>query len=56
MDVTEDEGDAAFDATRGRRITGPAWLGLADDTFEAVDAEMSPAGGEVGLRYLAHGD
>jgi hypothetical protein len=56
VDVTEHEGNAAFDATRCGRITGPAWLGLGDDTFEAVDAEMSPARGEVGLRYLGHGD
>jgi hypothetical protein len=56
VDVAEDQGHAAFDATRGGRIAGPAWFGLGDDTFETVDAEMSPARGKVGLRYLAHRD
>jgi hypothetical protein len=53
VDVAEHQRDAAFDAADGRRVAGAAGLGLRNDAFKAVEAEMSPTGGEVGLRYLA---
>jgi hypothetical protein len=56
VNVAMHEGDAAFDATECNGIAGTAGLGLGDHTFKAVDAEMSPAGGEVGLRYLTDRD
>lgn len=56
MDIAEHKGNAAFNPTDGRRITGPARLRVRDNAFETMDAEMSPTGGEVGLRYLADHD
>jgi hypothetical protein len=56
VNVAEYQGNAAFHATRGRRITGPARFGFRDDTLETMDAEISPAGREVCLRYLADRD
>ena len=49
MDVAHDEGDGAFDAARGGGDAVVAGFGVVDDAFEAEDAEMSPAGGEVGV-------
>jgi len=56
VDIAEHKCDAAFYATGGRRITRPTGLRLGNDTFKTMDAEMSPAGGEVCLRYLADRD
>jgi hypothetical protein len=56
MDIAEDKGDAALHATDRCRIAGPAGLWFSDNAFKTMDAEMSPAGGEVCLRYLADRD
>jgi hypothetical protein len=56
VDVAKHEGYAALYATNGRRIAGPTGFRFRDNTFKTVDAEMSPAGGEVCLRYLADRD
>ena len=56
VDIAEHEGDAALYTARGRRIAGPAGLGFCDDAFETMNAEMSPAGREVCLSYLADRD
>jgi hypothetical protein len=56
MDVAKHERHAAFHATNGWRITGPAGLRLRNNTFKTMNAEMPPAGREVGFRYLADHD
>ena len=56
VDIAEYQGDTTFHATRRRRIAGSAGLRLRDNTFKTMNAEMSPAGREVGLRYLADRD
>lgn len=56
MDVSHDERDAAFDAAGGRRVAGAAGLRLSNGAFKTVDAEISPARGEVCLRNLGDRD
>ena len=56
VDVAKYEGYAAFYATNGWRIAGPARFRLRNYAFKTMDAEMSPAGREVCLRYLADRD
>ncbi len=53
VDISHDEGDGGFDALAGGREGIVAGLGVVDDALEAEDAEVSPAGGEVGVGYLA---
>ena len=55
VDVAHDEGDGGLDAAGGRGEGVVAGLGVGDDAFEAEDAEVSPAGGEVGIGELAYG-
>ena len=54
VDVAHDEGDGGFDADGGRGDGVVAGLGCFPDGFKAEDAELSPAGGEVGIGELAY--
>jgi hypothetical protein len=56
VDVAQHERDASFDSAGWGRVTRTAGFRLCDDAFKTVDAEMSPAGGEVCFSYLADRD
>ena len=53
VDVAHDEGDGGFDAAAGCGMAALQGSGSVDEAFEAEDAEVSPAGGEVGVGDLA---
>ncbi len=53
IDVAHDEGDGRFDADGGSGDGVVTGLGGLADAFEAKDAEVSPAGGEVGIGEFA---
>ena len=53
VDVSHDESDGGFDTLVGGWEGIVAGLGVVDDALEAEDAEMTPAGGEVGVGNLA---
>lgn len=52
--VAHDESDGAFGASERGGDGGVAGCGVGDDAFEAKDAEMAPAGGEIGVGDLAY--
>ena len=52
MDVAHDEGHGGFGADDGGRDVVVAGGGVFNDAFEAEDAELPPAGGEVGFGYF----
>ena len=54
VDVSHDEGDCGFYADGGGGDGVVAGLGSCDGGFEAENAELSPAGGEVGIGELAY--
>ena len=54
VDVSHDEGDGGFDADGGGGDGVVAGLGGCNGGFKAEDAEVSPAGGEVGIGELAY--
>ncbi len=53
-DVAHDERDGGFDANCGRWECFVAGLRIFDGAFEAEDAEVTPARGEVGIGHLAN--
>ncbi len=53
VEVAHDEGDGGLDADGGRGERVVAGLGIFDNTFKAEDAEVAPAGGEIGIGHLA---
>ena len=54
VDVAHDEGDGGLDADGGGRDGVVAGLGGCYGGFKAEDAELSPAGGEVGIGEFAY--
>ncbi len=54
MDVAHDQGYGRFGADGGGRDVVIAGGGVFDEALEAEDAELSPAGGEVGFGYFCH--
>ena len=53
VDVAHDQSYRGFDARCRARDGVVARLRIGDYAFEAEDAEVSPAGGEVGVGYFA---
>jgi hypothetical protein len=54
VDVAHDEGDGGFDANLWDGDVVVAGEGVFDEALEAEDAEVSPAGGEVGIGYFGY--
>ena len=54
VEVAHDEGDCGFGAGERGGEVGVAGGWIGDDALEAEDAEVSPAGGEVGVGDLAN--
>ena len=54
VDVAHDQGYGGFGADGGGGDVVVAGSGVVDDALEAEDAELSPAGGEVGFGYFGN--
>jgi hypothetical protein len=54
VNIAHDEGDGSFDSGCGCGDRIIAGLRSFDDALESEDAEVSPAGREVGIGYFAH--
>ena len=54
-DVAQDQSNGRLDAAGGCGNLVVARLGIGNDALEAEDAEVPPAGGEVGIGELANG-
>ena len=54
LEIAHDEGNGGFGAGERGGEGGVAGFGIGHDAFEAQDAEVAPAGGEVGVGDLAY--
>ncbi len=56
VQIAHDEGHGGFRTGEGGGQIGVAGLRIVDDALKAQDAEVSPAGGKVGIGELAYGE
>jgi hypothetical protein len=52
MDITQHQGDRAFDLFTNRSGSRAARLRIDPRTFKPENAEMAPAGGKIRIRHL----